>query len=150
MRWHLTECPLELALCPVKDVGCEKMVQRKELKLRLNEHLPQHLCLMCDAYIRPSLQLEGYKIELRTIQREQQTTNAELETSRDELKTELENKTFTLRANQHATTTAKLDDLRREMESLNRSIADVRRKMDSRNATEEHKEPLESQATWFL
>ena len=85
MKLHLTECPLQLVPCPVKEAGCQDMLKRKDINHHLASNQAQHLALLCSAYTETKTELATVKTQLEKAQAELNSTNAELKATKAEL-----------------------------------------------------------------
>ena len=85
MEQHLTVCPLEPVPCPVRDMGCQEMVYRKDLNEHLTRNQQQHFSLMCSAYTQTKTELVAAKTEIETLRTSIDSTTKKLATVMTEL-----------------------------------------------------------------
>ena len=87
---HRTRCPLEPALCPFSEAGCDVSLVQKELEGHTSASVPQHLQLVMDAFQLSKTQSEQQIQTMKTqseqkIQLIQEQTKQEVQKSREEI-----------------------------------------------------------------
>ena len=85
MEAHLKECPSQLVPCPVKKVGCQDKVKRKNVNKHLQNNWEQHLALYSTAYEEKKTELCTTKGELNREKEEHGCTKEELHRTKQEL-----------------------------------------------------------------
>ena len=125
MEQHLTVCPLEPVLCPLRDMGCQEMVYRKDLNEHLTRNQQQHLNFVCGAYTQTKTELAATRVELAATRVELAATKEELSATKAGIET-LHNSTGT----RLATVTNELDSTKRELtlrvDTFTTSLAEVK------------------------
>ena len=140
MEKHLTTCSLEKVPCPMREVGCQEMVCRKDLDKHMASNQTQHLAILCRAHAATKNELATVKTQLDST-----STNTELTAELETLKirsAETERKLEESSMN----TKRELAGVKRELTDVKRELIDVKRELTTvRRASVKTKEPAPPQ-----